>query len=536
MSHFPLPEPDPDFLPPIPPRLEQFLASPVVTEFPERMGLTGPQTLRRNPATGQRLGAGREAARGETARAVVAARAAHREWAATPATERAQVFLTLHGMIRRHEELLLDLIQAETGKARAHAYDEILDAYNICRYVGRTAPKVLAEEGRRGAVPLLTRTRVQHVPVGVVGFITPWNYPLSLGANDLFSALAAGNAVVHKPDSRTTLTAVLMRELALRAGLPAGVWRLVPGDPNTVGPELIAQADAVSFTGSTPAGRRIAAQTGMHLSPTTLELGGKNPMIVRDDADLAQAVAGAVRGAFSSTGQLCLSIERIYVVGSTERFDAFCRLLVREISALRVGFGYDHRFDLGSLICAEHAERMDGFVRDAARRGGKVLIGGRRMPELGDAFYTPTVLIDVPTTARFFAEESFGPLVALYRASDDDDAVARANATAYGLNACIYTADRSAGFDLASRLETGMVNINEPFAAAWGSVDAPSGGFKASGLGVRHGAEGILEFTRPRTIARHQGIPLGPTASWGSARFQKAMTASLAAMKGIGLK
>ena len=212
---------DPDELTPLPARLEQLLDSPVVTGCAERLGLTGPERILRCPATGQTLAALRQAGPGDAARAVVVARAAQQDWTQTDPAERAQVLLRLHGLIRRHEELILDLIQAETGKARAHAYDEVLHAYSLCRHLGRTAPRVLAEQGRRGAVPFLTRTRVQHVPMGVVGFISPWNYPLSLGGNDLLAALAAGNTVVHKPDSQTTLTAVLLRELALRAGLPA---------------------------------------------------------------------------------------------------------------------------------------------------------------------------------------------------------------------------------------------------------------------------------------------------------------------------
>lgn len=514
----------------VPRRLAEFLAENLEDDV---VG-TGSPIHVTAPALGRTIASVPGATTEDVRRAAERSRAARVAWSDRPATDRAAVLLRLHGEIRRHEALLLDTIQAETGKSRIHAYDEIMDAYNVCRFVGRAAPRVLREERRRGAIPGLTSTIVHHAPVGTVGFITPWNYPVSLGGTDLLSALAAGNAVVHKPDSATVLSAVLMRRLAVAAGLPSDVWQLVPGAVDDVGNALLESADAVSFTGSTAAGRGIATQTGHMLTPTTLELGGKNPMIVCSDASLEAAVDGAVRGAFSSTGQLCLSIERIYVVG--DLYEKFCARFAEATAALRVGFSFDHSRDVGSLISEAHLERVRGAVANAVRSGARVLAGGSTRPDLGPCFFEPTVLTDVPHEAPIATEETFGPVVAVWRVESDDEAIARANGGAYGLNASVYSGSRSHGLEVASRLHSGMVNVNEAFAAAWGSVAAPSGGWKASGLGHRHGPEGILEFTRSRTIARQALVPIAPSGPLDPTRFQRVMTSALGAMKTLGMK
>lgn len=465
-------------------------------------------------------------------RAYTEARIAARTWAARSPEHRARVLLRLHSALRRNEDLLLDIIEYETGKARIHAYDEVLDTYNVCRHYGVTAPRRLRPQRRRGAVPGLTRTEVTRTPLGVVGFITPWNYPLTLGATDLFAALVAGNAVVHKPDSQTTLTAVVMRRLAIAVGLPAEVWQLVPGDNDEVGPALINGADGLAFTGSTATGRTIAAETGRRLIPAALELGGKNPLLVLADADLDAAVAGAVRGCFTSAGQLCLSIERIYV--HEDLYPEFVAHFAEAARKLRLGAEFAYGPEMGSLAGPKQFERVSALVEQARQSGARVVAGGHAVPELGPYFYAPTVLTDVTEAADLFAEETFGPVVAVHPVASDAEAIARANDSDYGLNASVWS--RRNGMAAARQLESGMVNVNEAYIAAWGSIDAPAGGVKASGLGHRHGVEGLLQFTDAHTIAEQRLVPIAPGGPLDQAGFARALTSVFDAMRALRMR
>lgn len=511
----------------LPERLREFLAGDPLADV---SGSDAPVEVRA-PFSGELLGTFAGCTADDVAVRARAARIAGRAWADRPVRERAAVVLRLHTLIRSHEELVLDVIQAENGKARLHAYDEVLDAYNVCRYTGVTAPRVLRARSRRGAIPGLTTTRIDRSALGVVGFISPWNYPLSLGATDLLAALVAGNAVVHKPDSATPLSSVLVRRLAIRAGLPADVWQLVPGEVAEVGESLLDHVDGLSFTGSTRAGRGIAAEAAARLLPTVLELGGKNPMIVCADADLDAAVAGAVRGSFSSSGQLCLSMERIYVVRPL--YEEFCTRFAAATRALTLGAAFDHSAEVGTLSSAAQLDRVQEHIDDAVAAGARVLAGGRARPDLGPFFFEPTVLVDVPESARLCREETFGPVVAVSAVDSEDEAVLAANDTPYGLNASVFAGSRRHGMAVARRLETGMVNVDEAFAAAWGSIDAPSGGWKDSGLGHRHGPEGLLQFTRTRTIAHQALVPLAPGGRLSPARFQQVMTGALDVMRAL---
>lgn len=464
--------------------------------------------------------------------AYTTARIAASAWAAQSPEHRAKVLMRLHSSLRRHEDLLLDVVQYETGKARIHAYDEVLDTYNVLRHYGVMAPRYLRPERRRGAIPVLTRTEVTHTPLGVIGFITPWNYPLTLGATDLFASMAAGNAVVHKPDSTTTLTAVLMRRLAIAAGMPAELWQIVPGTVDDVGPALIAGADGLSFTGSTAAGRSIAAEAGRRLLPTALELGGKNPLLVLSDADLPKAVEGAIRGAFSSAGQLCISVERIYV--HEDLYPTFCAHLAEAARTLELSAEFAYGPGMGSLAGPTQFERVSAHVEQAREVGATVIAGGRPVPELGPFFYAPTVLTDVPASAELHRQETFGPVVAVYPVSSDAEAVAAANDSEYGLGAAVYS--RSRGREFARRVAAGMVNVNEVYPASWGSVAAPAGGVKASGLGHRHGVEGIHQFTHTHTIAEQRLHPIAPSGLLDQENFASVMSGALSVMKALRLK
>jgi succinate-semialdehyde dehydrogenase/glutarate-semialdehyde dehydrogenase len=361
--------------------------------------------------------------------------------------------------------------------------------------------------------------------------ISPWNYPLTLAAGDVIPALVAGNAVLHKPDSQTALTALTMRELALSSGLPAGAWQIVVGDGAVVGPALIDQVDHLVFTGSTATGRSVAAQAGHRLIGADLELGGKNAMIVCADASLSRAVDGAVRGAFSAAGQLCLSIERIYVHQSvaaefTARFAAATR-------KVKLGAHFGYRYDMGSLVGPTQLAKVQAHVDDAVPHGATVLAGGQRRADLGPYFFEPTVLTDVTSAATCFASETFGPVVSVYPVASDDEAIAAANDSEFGLNAAVYSRSPTHARAVAARLHAGTVNINEPYAAGWGSVDAPMGGVKASGIGRRHGLEGLLAHTWAQTIARQRLWPIGEHGALRGRAYQRFMIAGLTALKAV---
>jgi succinate-semialdehyde dehydrogenase/glutarate-semialdehyde dehydrogenase len=383
----------------------------------------------------------------------------------------------------------------------------------------------LAPRRRRGALPGLTTTWEHRRPKGVVGMISPWNYPLTLSFSEAAPALMAGNAVVLKPDRQTSFTALWAAELYERAGLPPDLFLVVPGEGAELGPPLIDECDYVSFTGSTATGRGIARQAGERLIGCTLELGGKNPMLVLADADLEAAVAGAVRGCFSSAGQLCISIERLYVHLSL--YHRFLERFAAEARALRLGAGLDWEADMGSLVSAVQLHKVEEHVADAVAKGATVHAGGRARPDVGPYFYEPTVLSGVTPEMTLFAEETFGPVVAVYPFESVNDAVERANASRYGLNASVWTRDLELGHRLATRLDVGTVNVNEAYGAAWASVDAPMGGCKDSGLGRRHGAEGILKFTEAQTVALQRLVPVAVPRGLDDERFGRALAWTL---------
>lgn len=446
------------------------------------------------------------AAPGDVADAARRARAAQRRWARTPVRDRARLLLAAGDLLLRRQSDVLDLIQLENGKARAAAFEEVADVALIARHLGLRAARYLAPERRPGVVPGLTRVRVAHDPVGVVGIVSPWNYPLSLTLGDVLPALVAGDAVLLRPDPQTPLTALWAVELLEDAGMPAGLVQVLLGDGPTVGAALTDHVDHLVFTGSTATGRLVAARAGERLVPTTLELGGKNAMYVADDVDVEVAAEGAVRACFGGTGQLCVSIERLYVHEAVA--DAFCAAFARRTRALRVGTGLDYRSDFGSLTSAEQLARVVEHVEDAQSGGARVLAGGVHRVDLGPYVYEPTVLEGVAEHARAFREETFGPVVAVSRVASDDEAVAAMNDSApgYGLNASVWTGSARRGAALAARVRAGTVNVNEGYIAAWASVAAPQGGRGASGWGSRHGREGLLALTATRTVAQWRGV------------------------------
>ena len=471
---------------------------------------------------------------GGVAAAVITARAAQSQWSKTPLTHRAEIVLAFHDLLLARQDEVLDLIQWETGKARFHAWQEIAQVAMIARHYARRAHRYLAPNRVRGMIPGLTKVKELRVPKGVVGIISPWNYPLYLGVGDVLPALLAGNAVVSKADSQTALTMLWTRALMAEAGAPKDLWQIVTGSGTVVGTALTDAVDVICFTGSTATGRTVAERAARRLIGASLELGGKNPLIVRADADLAAAAAGTVAAAFANTGQMCIHIERVYV--QEEVYDAFRSELVRTAKALRLGQSYDYTADLGPLVSPAQLASVAAHVDDAVSKGASVLTGGRARPDLGPLCYEPTILEGVTPEMAVCGEETFGPVLSLYPYTSDDEAVALANQGSYGLSASIWSKNTREAHALAVRIRAGSVNINDGAAAAAGSIEAGMGGMGDSGLGRRHGAEGIRKYTESQTVAEQRLMPLGPPPNKPVAAFVRKTNSQLALMRKLRVR
>lgn len=463
------------------------------------------------------------------------AREAREAWAELPVRERIKPFLRLHDAILDRREEILDVVQWETGKARRHAFEEVLDVAGCTLYYVRRAPGLLEPRRRAGIFPVATKTVEVRRPKGTVALISPWNYPLSLGVTDIVPALLAGNAVVHKPDTQTALSTLWTIDLLVSLGMPREIWQVVLGDPAEIGEALIDDADYVAFTGSTRGGRKIAEAAARRLIGCSLELGGKNPMVVLDDADLDVAAQGALRACFTNAGQLCISIERLYVHDAV--YDAFVEKFVRQARNMKLGAGLDWSVQMGSLTSRRQLDAVGAHVDDAVAKGAEVLAGGRARPDVGPLFYEPTILAGVDESMDLCREETFGPVVSVYRFADEDEAVERANDTVYGLNASVWTRDLSRGRALASRIQAGTVNINEGYGSAYASYDAPMGGMKSSGLGRRHGAEGLLKYTEVQTISSQASwMGFEPILGMTYDKYADTLSGLLKTMKKLHLK
>lgn len=486
-------------------------------------------TANHAPFTGDQLAELPESTPEDVATAFARARAAQRAWAATPVRRRAAVLLRFHDLVLSRQSEVMDLIQLETGKARLHAFEEVLGVVVGARHYGHKAASYLGAKRHTGAIPGLTKVTELRQPRGVVGQIAPWNYPFELSVGDALPALVAGNALVMKPDTETALTALWARELLIEAGLPEGVWQIVLGEGPVIGSAVVDHADYVSFTGSTRTGREVAQRAAARLVGCSLELGGKNAMLVLADADLDKAAQGAVRGAFSSAGQLCISIERLYVHDSVA--DDFLERFAARTKAMRLGNSLAYGADMGSLVSRQQLDTVSRHVEEAVAKGATVLAGGRARPDVGPLFYEPTVLEGVESPMAVCGEETFGPLVSVYRFSSEDEAVELANATQYGLNASVWSRNGRRARDVAAQLRSGTVNVNESYASAYGSVQAPMGGMGDSGLGRRHGSEGILKYTEAQTVAHQRVLPMAPSLGMSEEQYAAFMARSLKLLK-----
>ncbi|MBD0292158.1 MAG: aldehyde dehydrogenase family protein [Jiangellaceae bacterium] len=464
--------------------------------------------------------------------AFATARQAQHAWAARSVEERARIVGRVHDMFLDRQSTIADLVQAESGKARRDAFEEIGDVALAARYASVRGPRLLRDRRRLGLFPGLTVAIEARHPVGVVGVISTWNYPLTLAVSDSLPAFVAGNGVVLKPDPRGVLTALLSRSIAVEAGIPEALWQVVVGDGPTIGAAVVDRADFVSFTGSTATGRMVARRLGERLVGGSLELAGKNPLLILDDADLDRAAEGARRASFANAGQLCIAAERIYVADRVR--DEFQRRFLDRVQALRLGAAYDYSCDIGSLTSQRQLDKVVRHVEDAVTRGARVLTGGKPRPDLGPWFFEPTVLDGVRPGMLVADEETFGPVVAIYSVPNDDAAIAAANASPFGLNASVWTSNKERGIAVAKRLRFGSVNVNEGYVAVWGSHDVPFGGMKDSGLGRRHGRDGILRYTEPQAIAIQRLHGVGPIGGMSFDRFADSVTHVFRVMRRAG--
>ncbi|MDO5502596.1 MAG: succinic semialdehyde dehydrogenase [Actinomycetia bacterium] len=496
---------------------------------------SGDERALTTPLTGGPLGTISLSTEADVEQAYAVARHAQQAWSERSIEERSAIVLRFHDLVMANRSELLDLIQLESGKVRRHAFEEVADVATCARHYGRGAARYLRPKRRGpGAFPLLSQAVESYLPKGVIGIVSPWNYPLSLAITDAIPALLAGNAVVLRPDLQGTLTALAAVELIVQAGLPRGVLQVVLGSGSTIGQAVIDRADYVCYTGSTPTGRKVAESVAGRLIGYSLELGGKNSLYVAADAPIARSVEIAVRGAFSSAGQLCIGHERILV--HTDVYDEFVPAFVAAVKDMRLGTELSFGYDMGSLVGQRQLETVTEHVEDARARGATVLTGGRARPDLGPYMYEPTVLTGVTREMACRDEETFGPVTSVYRVASDEEAIELANDTEYGLNAAVLTGSVRHGRAIASRLRAGTVNINEAYAAAWASMGAPMGGMKASGIGRRHGAEGILKYTESQNVTAQHLLGFGAPPGLSDEQFANILATSMSVLKKIGIR
>jgi succinate-semialdehyde dehydrogenase / glutarate-semialdehyde dehydrogenase len=477
----------------------------------------------RNPATGEPAGSVERTSLDAIGGLVVSARRAQKTWGGLPFAARARVIQRFHDLAIDRADEVLDAIQSETGKSRRDALAELITVAGTARYYLAHGESFLAAKRRRGALPLLTYSSLEHHPHGVVGLIAPWNYPFLLSIGDAIPALLAGNAVLLKPSELTPLSAVLGKALLQSSGLDEDLLGIVQGGPEA-GTELLRHVDYAGFTGSSGNGRKVAVAAAERLIPFSLELGGKNPMIVLKDAPLEQAAEGLVAGAFSNAGQTCISIERVYVESAV--FDRFARAVADRTNALKLGWSRSFDMDIGSMIHPAHAAKVQQTIESAIQAGASVVAGAKRRSDLGPSFVEPTVLSQVDRRAPIAVEETFGPVVSLHRVESREEAIALANDSQYGLNASVWAGGAAPAMEIARRLEAGSVAINSTL-MIYNAFDLPMGGVKQSGIGRRHAEHGILRYTQARSIVRSFEAGGGYDSMLGRIRSEKMAAAML---------
>jgi len=453
-----------------------------------------------NPATGQVVARVPDLDAAAVAEMAARARAAQPQWEAYGFEARGRVLRRAQKWLIDNSERVIETIVSETGKTYEDAeFAEIAYAANAFGFWAKNAPKYLADERIKSAQIMLKGKKLilRYRPLGLVGVIGPWNYPLTNSFGDCIPALAAGNAVILKPSEVTPLTSMLLAEGLRECGLPEGVFQVATGRGAT-GAALIEQVDMIMFTGSTRTGRKVAEEAAKRLIPCSLELGGKDPMIVLSDADLERAANVAVYYAMQNAGQTCISIERAYVEAPV--YDEFVAKVSEKVRALRVGAPHGPgSVDVGAITFPPQMETISSHVDEAIDKGARVLAGGKAVEGVSGRFYEPTVLVDVDHTMKIMTEETFGPTLPIMKVADAEEAVRLANESPYGLGASVFTRDTARGEQIARRLEAGAANVNDAV-VNYTALELPMGGAKASGLGSRHAAGGIRKYCSQQAI------------------------------------
>ena len=453
-----------------------------------------------NPSSGQILREFESANVAEVQHAVIRAREAQAVWRQISVQQRLSVIKEFQRLLNERKQQIARTITSEAGKPYVEALlTEILIVLDTCRFLLDESYRFLREQPvpHGSLATKLKRGRLLREPYGVIGIISPWNYPFSIPSTETLAALVTGNAAVLKPSELTPLSALELDSLLQDAGVPQGVFQVVIGAGATGAALIESGIDKLIFTGSVATGKRIAQLAAARLLPVVLELGGKNPMVVLDDADVEVASSGAVWAAFINAGQACLSVERCYVHRSIyERFVSMC---AEKTKRLRVGDGMDPEVDVGPLIHERQLRIIEQHIEDACVRRARVVAGGDRIKSLGPNFFAPTVLVDVSHEMRAMREETFGPVLPIMAFDSEAEAVRLANDTEYGLSASVWTGDRVRGERIARQIKAGAVMVND-VVSCFGISEAPHGGIKESGIGRTHGRFGLEEMVRVKYL------------------------------------
>jgi len=452
-----------------------------------------------NPATGEIIATVPDLGAEAVAEMAARARAAQPEWEAYGFDGRARVLIRAQKWLMDNAERVVETIVSETGKTYEDAQlAEISYAGNAFGFWAKQGPEYLADEAVKSSQVLVKGKKLilRYQPLGLIGVIGPWNYPLTNSFGDCIPALMAGNSVILKPSEVTPLTSMLLAEGLRECGLPENVLQIATGRGAT-GAALVEHVDMIMFTGSTKTGTKVAEAAARRLIPASLELGGKDPMLVLADADLERAANFATYYSMQNAGQTCISIERVYVEEPV--YDEFVAKVAEKVRALRVGkpdgFG---SVEVGAITFPPQLETIKDHVADAVQKGARVLAGGNEVPGAG-RFYEPTVLVDVDHSMKCMTEETFGPTLPIMKVRDADEAVRLANDSPYGLGASVFSKDTARGEAIARRLQTGAANVNDAM-INYTVLELPMGGAKASGLGSRHGAGGIRKYCAQQAI------------------------------------
>jgi len=475
--------------------------------------ITGAEIISRDPSTGEEIGRVPLTLPEEVARAVGRARAAQNGWAAKSFHDRGRIMMQARKIILKELEEIAQLIARETGKPASEAIAmELTPSLDLMQYFARKTQTLLERERINiGLYGLMGRmSYLVYKPVGVIGIISPWNFPWATPMAEVVMALMAGNAVVLKPSELTPLTALKIKHVLTRAGLPNDLLQVVTGDGSTGAALVGAGVDKIMFTGSVATGRRVAEAAANYLIPVVLELGGKDPMIVLEDANIENAARGAIWGAFANCGQSCSSVERCYVQESIA--EKFTQAVVAETKRLKVSG--DKQGDLGSMISEQQLRVVERHVYEATARGAIALTGGERVPDVAGPFFPPTVLTNVNHEMEIMREETFGPVLPIMTFKTDDEAVRLANDSDFGLTASVWTNDLKRGRALAERIDAGTVTVNEVL-YTHAIAQTPWGGVKQSGIGRSHGRAGLLELVNAQHVHVNR-FPSIPDIWWFS--------------------